>query len=265
MALDDSGCSLTSHCKNDVKPTSFKTFISRLDVDRHKYGALVEGLKEKPDDWLYPVLASTIDRQYKVEQIKYNYLKDNDQLSLADDQEVFIKTLEAVGLIARTVASRRDIGYWPRSTVMKPSWWMSIVPDEVGGDVRNGGIYFAYNNIKQLGTDKPVVLETSFIPFHDLNDSIYPSENSSLDFTLRYHRSSPGFSSFGAGVIAYADWHKQPDVSRYSYGMTLDAGMLGDKIRVTLLYRYIDDLEESQYSLLFGITDFKGFSYWLFN
>jgi len=299
MALDERDCSISSDCKGYIKPASFDNFLSKLEINNNGYSPFTKKLKVKPGGWIFPVVATSIDRQYEIELMKYEYLKKEhnnlmkenedlknskqqpvmkdqevliqkqealikNQASLIDDQKNSLKALKAVGLISHTVATRQDKGYWPESTV-ETSNLMFLVPDEVGGDVRNGGLYFAYNKVIQPVIGSPYVLELSFIPFHDLNDSIYPSANLSLDATLRHHNASPGFSSWGVGAIAYYDWEKEPGVSQDSYGATLDLGILGDKIRISLLYRRIPDLDENQYSLLVGITDFKGFSYWLFD
>lgn len=263
LALDGSGCSITSDCSNEVSAAPFKAFLAALN-SKHDYQDFTRNMLEDPDEWQYPVLNSTVDRLYEIEQMKYDYLKKNNQQKQADNQEIFLKSLKAAALVTQTVALKKEQGYWPESTVERAKW-MELVPDEVGGDVRNGGLYIGYNLWEmQLGTDSPMVLETGFIPYHDLNDDIYNSANTSLDFTLRYHKNSPAWSSTGLGVVAYYDWDKLPGVeSRDSYGMSLDVGLLGDKLRVSFLYRNMPEINDKQYSLLIGLADFKGISRWL--
>ena len=139
-----------------------------------------------------------------------------------------------------------------------------LLPYEFGVDARNGGLHVAWEPSVSLSKSFSFHFNIAPIIIDRFADSeIIFSQASSF---LTYERSGL-FSSLGLGPTISSTWKKWPNSKQTNIGASLYAGLMQDKIRLTLGTRSFnnDDFYGDTVFVNISVTDVPGFAYWLFN
>ncbi len=263
-SLDISNCPQSDYCLKPIRMPEFDQFLENLAPLKKSFEPLTQSMIENPRDWAFPLILSGLEQTREIMSHKKKQYEDYGLSDEANLQEINLKFLDFTSYGILTYSEKQKTGYWPSDTSGSEGGAVSsLIPDEFGGDINQGGIYFSYDwRLLNNQNISPWLIEARLTPYHVIHRDTSPKALASVDLSLRYHIDGAVLSSIGLGPAIYHDWEKQDEIDRLSYGGSINFGLLADKIRVSLMYRKIEGSDD-MISILLGISDFRGFWDWV--
>lgn len=203
--------------------------------------------------WYYPMARRISDRLLVLEE-RENAARPGDQILLG---------AMAMGALAvHSFAENEDALTGNRGTAPSGTWQRAL-PYELGSDLRNGGLYMAWEpRIRVKSTKLALNLRLSPFLLNRFGDDTI--RYAQADLFVSYRRNGV-FSSIGAGPTYAHTWDSWQGHARDTLGASVYVGFLQDKLRLSGGTRSFknDGFAGDDIYLTLSITDIPGFVYWL--
>ncbi len=202
--------------------------------------------------WYYPLTSRISRRLLELERNEQAVIKGG---------EVIRGSLGLAALAAHSYFQEENTHITPRSAAPEYSW-ETLLPYELGVDLRNGGPMVAWQPSLTFGPSWALDSRVTplFLNRYANNDILFAQ----YDLFLSYRRNGL-ISSMGIGPTLTYTWSDWPGHPRTALGSSIYLGFMQDKLRLSAGTRggsEVDFPGNSVY-LSLSITDIPGMVYWL--
>lgn len=207
---------------------------------------------EEPESWYYPLTERITNRLLELEGRESEKLDDGMTYTL----------LGLSSLAVNSIIENKDDTLVHRTA--SPEIEYSLLPYEIGVDVRNGGPIIAWYYGIPLA--KNLSFDMRFTPVHHNRFADREIWFSQIDSFISW-RSNGLLSSFGVGPTFTYTYNEWPGAKQENIGASLYLGFFRDKLRISFGQRtdktHFTDFPGDSTFLYISITDIPGIVYWL--